>query len=471
MSTNKNKEYIKNTFILFIGKFATQFSSFLLIPLFTNHFLTEDYGWADLLQSYILLLIPILTLRLDSAVFRFLIDKRNDEDGKEKVITNVLYMLFILTILTVIIGIVLVMFVKITYFKLCVLNVIIMMISNVLIQVLRGLGNNKSYSISSVITGIVGILVNSILILVFDFNASSIFISSIISNLLVIFYVVFVTKIYKYFKKDKISKKQIKSILAYSLPMIPNSLSWWIVNVSDRTLITLFLGKAFNGIYTVSCKFSNVLNSIFSIFSMSWQESASMHIDEDDRDEFFSDMISRLFMLFSCASLLIMAFLPIFYNLLIGKDYLSSYNYIPILLYANSWNVMINLLGGIYIALKKTKEIANTTILSAVINLIIDLLLIKSIGIYAACISTLVACFSMSIYRYIDCKKYLNIKVDFMKIIIFTLIFVISMVMYLINNIYLNIINVVLALIYSFFINKDIILKVFNNIKIKFLNK
>ena len=79
---NKSKEYIKNTFILFIGKFATQFTSFLLIPLFTRYLLKDDYGWTDLLQSYIFLLVPILTLRLDSAIFRFLIDNRKDEKAR-----------------------------------------------------------------------------------------------------------------------------------------------------------------------------------------------------------------------------------------------------------------------------------------------------------------------------------------------------------------------------------------------------
>ena len=70
---SKNKEYVKNTLILFIGKFATQFVSFLLLPLFTHYLITEDFGWVDLLQSYISLLVPVLTLRLDSSLFRFLI--------------------------------------------------------------------------------------------------------------------------------------------------------------------------------------------------------------------------------------------------------------------------------------------------------------------------------------------------------------------------------------------------------------
>jgi O-antigen/teichoic acid export membrane protein len=306
------------------------------------------------------------------------------------------------------------------------------MISNVLIQVLRGLGKNKEYSVSSIITGITSIAVNTLLIIKYGYKANSIFIASSISNTIVIVYVVLTTKLYKYLSIKEINKNTIKEILNYSLPMIPNSLSWWIVSVSDRTIISIILGTALNGIYTVSCKFSNILNSIFGVFNMSWQETVSVHINDQDRNEFFSKMINRLFILFSSISLLIMLALPFVYNILIGKEYLESYKYIPILLYANSWYVLSSLLGGIYIGLKQTKKIANTTIASAIINIVINILLMNKIGLYAACISTLISYLAMSIYRYIDLKKYLNIKISLRNIMISTLLFCIGYIVFFI---------------------------------------
>ncbi len=429
---NKSKEYIKNTFILFIGKFATQFTSFLLIPLFTRYLLKDDYGWTDLLQSYIFLLVPILTLRLDSAIFRFLIDNRKDEKGKKKIISNIIFLLSIITFSSLLLCLVLIKLIHFKYIYSCLINIVILMISNVLIQVLRGLGKNKEYSVSSIITGITSIAVNTLLIIKYGYKANSIFIASSISNTIVIVYVVLTTKLYKYLSIKEINKNTIKEILNYSLPMIPNSLSWWIVSVSDRTIISIILGTALNGIYTVSCKFSNILNSIFGVFNMSWQETVSVHINDQDRNEFFSKMINRLFILFSSISLLIMLALPFVYNILIGKEYLESYKYIPILLYANSWYVLSSLLGGIYIGLKQTKKIANTTIASAIINIVINILLMNKIGLYAACISTLISYLAMSIYRYIDLKKYLNIKISLRNIMISTLLFCIGYIVFFI---------------------------------------
>lgn len=465
---NRNSKFIKNTLILFIGKFATQFMSFLLLPLYTRYLITEDYGTIDLFQTYITLFVPILTLRVDSAIFRFLIDKRDNKEEIEKTITNISWITFLGLIITILVSIPLVCFVNNKYFKYAIVNLIILMISNVFLQLLRGLGKNLYYSIASAITGVITLLSNLIMILGLKIGAESILISSSIANLICIFFVIITTNYFDYIKLEKIDKKTIKEILEYSLPMIPNALSWWIVNVSDRTIISFALGTAFNGIYTVSCKFSNILNSIFSIFSMSWQETATLHINDEDKDMFFSKMINKLLMLFSSAGLLILVVLPVFYNVIIGNDYISSYNYIPILLYANTWNVLIGLIGGIYVAKKKTREIANTTIMSAIINLVINLLFIRFIGLYAACISTLISYFVMGIYRYIDCKKYVKVKLNVKSIFMFTLIFMISSYLYLKRILFLNIINLLFVLIYIVCLNKEFIIDILKIIQSKF---
>ena len=320
---------------------------------------------------------------------------------------------------------------------------------------------------SGIITGFTTLLANCILIIGFKKSAESILISSSVANIICIIYVIISTKLYNNFNIHLINKNKIKELLKYALPMIPNSLSWWIVHTSDRTVISIFLGVSYNAIYAVSCKFSNVLNSIFTIFNMSWQETAALHINDEDKDIFFSKMINRLVLFFGMISLLIIGVLPFMYDVIIGENYISSYEYIPILLYANVGNVLATLIGGLYLALKKTKEIATTTIISAVINIITDLILVKFIGIYAAAISTLISYIYLCIYRYIDSKKYLKLKLDFNNLFIFSIVYLISSVFYIHNNFTLNIINMTFILIYSYIVNKIMIKKIINSILTK----
>ena len=155
---------------------------------------------------------------------------------------------------------------------------------------------------------------------------------------------------------------------------------------------------------------------------------------------------------------------------MIGEGYLSSYEYIPLLLYSNLGNVFATLIGGIYVAMKKTNEVAKTTIISAIVNIVIDLILIQFVGLYAAVISTLISYIYLCIYRYNDVKKYVALKINFVPLFIYTIIFIIASVFYLINDFYLDIIVLVFVCIYSFFINrknfKDI-LKLFFRKKVK----
>lgn len=454
---NKNKEYIKNTLILLIGKFATQFISFFLLPLYTHFLVTSDYGVVDLIQTYISLLIPILILRFDSAVFRFLIDERknNNENGKISIITNVIISLIVVCIIFTFIYLGLGFFIEITYYWAVLFNIIVLMFSNVLLQIARGVGENRGYSISCILTSLSALILNLILILIFKFNASSILIASSVSNFICIVYLIMKTKLFNFINLSYINKNILKELLKYSLPMIPNGLSWWIVSVSDRTIISIFIGVAMNGIYTVACKFSNILNNIFSIFNMSWQESASMHIDDDDKDKFFTSMINQLLNLFLCLSLLVMCCIPLFFEVVIGKNYSYSFKFIPILLFANIFNIITQLFGAIYVAKKKTRQVMNTTLISASINLGVNFIFIRWIGLYAACFSTLIAYLIMAIYRYIDVQKYVKIKLYWKNMIISIFVFLFSSILYYNNNNITNILNLIIIIMYSIIINKS----------------
>lgn len=454
---SKEKEYAKNTIILLIGKFATQFMSLLLIPLYTHYLLTSDYGSVDLIQTYITLFVPILTVKLDSAVFRFLIDERKNEKGKKKIITNVFIVLLISIIIFTIIFLFFVKIIKIQYKLLIYFNIFILMISNIFLQILRGIGKNKEYTISAIISAIVTAIINVICILILKKGASSILLATTIANLICIIYIFINTKINKYINLKLINKKCLKELLKYSLPMIPNELSWWIVNVSDRSIITYFIGATFNGIYTISCKFSNIINTIFNIFNMSWQETASLHINDEKKEEFFSNMINKLFNLFSSLSLLMLAILPFVFKIIIGEGYYDAYRYIPILLFGNIFNILVSLLGGIYIAYKKIKEITIATLIAAIINIILNIIFINKFKLYAASISTFISYVLLAIYRYIDVQKYMKIKLNYKILCSLIILFILMNMVYYYNNIYFNIVMFAIIVCYFLLINKKII--------------
>lgn len=456
---NKNKELVKNTIIIFIGKFCTQFITLLLLPLYTHFLSTEDYGYIDLIQTYLTFFIPLILLKIDAGIFRFLIDARKSEEEKNKIITNGIFIVFVELIISTILFAIVVKIFSVKYSILIVMNLISLSVLTFLLQIVRGIGKNKQYSFSSIIAAIVTIVLNLIFLVGFHKNGKYVLIASLISNIICTIYLLIANKIFKNVKIKYIDKKLIKDLLKYSMPMIPNELSWWIVHVSDRTIISYALGVAANGIYSVSCKFSNILSSIFNIFNLSWQESAALHINDTDKDEFFSNVINKVFNLFICFCIGILACLPFVFELLIKDSYREAYKYVPILLLANIFSVLIGLIGSIYVAKKMTKEVAKTTMIAAIINLTIDVVLIKVIGIYAAAISTLVSYMLLAIYRYIDVQKYVKVKISIKNIVVNSIIFILVVVLYLYNDIALNVINLILCILYAIIVNKELLIE------------
>lgn len=457
---HKKKELVKNTVIIFLGKISTQFISFFLLPLYTRFLSTSAYGTVDLITTYVSLFVPVITIEQEMATFRYLIDARNSDKEKKNIITTSILNVLKLLLLFIIVYFIIVYFFKFKYAYFILANIIVCIFSNLFLQIARGLGENIHYSIASFITGLTTIVLNIIFIVFLKFQVEGMLLSVILANTFCVIYLFFVLKIYKYisFKSDKNLRKQM---IKYSLPLVPNGISWWIVTASDRTIISTFLGVAANGIYAVANKFPTIINSLFSIFTMSWTESASLHIDDDDRDKFFSDITNTVLRLFSCLCIGLIACMPFAFPLLVDAKFSDAYMYIPIFLIGVLCNCIIGVYSAIYIAKKKTKQIASTSIMSAVINVVLNLLLIKVLGLYAACISTSIAYFAMMIYRHIDLKKYVHIIYQKRMILLTIVVFAISIICYYINNIYLNIISLIVVIIYSIIVNKHLLLGMF----------
>lgn len=462
---NKKKELAKNTVIILIGKLCTQFISFFLLPLYTKLLTTEEYGIIDLITSYVSLCVPLITLQIENAVFRFLVEQRDNEEEKTRIITNAYIVAMVSAIIVFCVFTIINCLIHINiYGYICVL-VFVTILSNMQLQVSRGLGDNIGYSIGSVIAGVSTIVFNVIFLVFLKFRVEGMLLSSILANL-VCFIVVFTkNKTYKYIKIHEYAKKKRKDLLKYSLPLIPNGIMWWIINVSDRTIISTVLDASANGIYAVSNKFSHLLISFYNIFNISWTESAAMHIKDEDKDSFFSSTINTMFKLFASACLGIMAYLSIIFPYFIDESYSDAYNYIPILLFATLFNVLVGLLSVIYIAKKNTKEIAKTSLISGTINIVLNLLFISKIKLYAASFSTLAAFAVMAIYRYIDVQKYAKITLKKSLIIKLIILSGMCIILYYINNIILNIINCVIITIFAILMNKDFIKGVLKTLK------
>ena len=454
----REKNLVKNTFYLSLGKICTSLLTFLLLPLYTGVLSTAEYGIVDLLNTLTILLLPIITFQIEKAVFRELVESRNDDKKISQIITTSSIFIFYQLILFIIIFLFCSLFIKNDYKFFLMINIIAYIMLSFFQQISRGLNDIKKYTIGSFISAVVAIIFNIIFLIIIPMGVTGMLLATFIGYFMGASYLFLRLEIYRYFKFKDNKIQILKLLLKYSVPLIPNALSWWVFSASDRLIVTTFLGVDYNGILAASLKFSSIITTLYTIFDTSWIESMSSHIDDDDIEIYFNNVIDKIMRIFISVSVLMICLLPFAFPLLVNAKFGTGYYLIPISIISALFNTLQGVVVVTYAAKKNTKAIANTSIYSAIINIFVHLLFIKLIGLYAAVLSTLASFAIMSIYRCYDInKKYIKIKINKKLIISTCTLLLIIIPMYYLNNIYLNILSIVFSVIFSIIINKNTI--------------
>lgn len=406
----KAKELITNTIIIGIGSFGTKILTFLLLPLYTTCLSTSEYGQFDLLLTVASFVVPFVTLLMEESMFRFLIDCKTEND-KKNVITQSLALISINAIIFTLLFVVLCVFIRFDYQWLF----YGMVISNIIVAVrnayLRGVGKIRQYALLNFVSSLIMIGTNILLIAILKYGVSSLFISHIIIG--AISFLILIPTLLGKVQIKNIKKSDVRKMLKYSLPLVPNSISWAVINTSDRFVVASNIGASANGIYSISNKFPTVVDTVYGFFYTAWKESAAKTLSSKDRDIFYNQVYSGIKNAMLAVVIVIICFMPLVFNVLVKNEFVEAYLYIPLLTVSILFANLSGFYGGIFTAVKDTKIMGTTTIAAAVINISIDLLLINSVGLWAAAISTIISTFFMYIYRRIAVRKYVILKDSF----------------------------------------------------------
>lgn len=452
---------MKNTFIIAIGKFSTQVISYLLLPLYTSILTTSEYGIFDFLVTACIFVIPFITLLMEESMFRFLIDEETNE-GKQKVMSNACIYSIISTIIWCILLFIVLSLFKYRYTFVFILYIISCILITLTNSITRGLSKLKLYALSNFILSVITIVLNVLFIAKFKFGVNGLLYSTIIANVITSIFIFFKLKIYKFIKFKLVNKKDLSKMVKYSYPLVPNSIGWSIINISDRIIVTFVLGSSENGIYAMANKFPNIMNTFSGFFFTAFKENASKVIKKKDYEDYYNNILNIVHNSFITISLFLITVIPFVFNIFIKKGYVDAYDYIPILVIALYYGNMSGFYGSLFVAFKETKIIGTSTIVGAILNIIINIALIKFIGLYAAVISTLLSNYIVTIIRKEKLKKYMHLE-NINNYYFSILMLILVSCMYYMKTTIFNVIALLITIIYSLIANKDLI-KDFKNL-------
>lgn len=454
------KELLKNTGILMIARISTQVVSFLLLPLYTSLLSTETYGEIDIYTSLAMILIPFLTLQIEMGMFRYIITAEK-EDEKLKILSTS----FVISALSIIVGSVVywpaAIALGLNYAVYLYFYYVILAIAAVLLQVSRAYGNNKCYAFASFLASALTVALNVVFIAGLGLKTEGILLSSIIANTAACIYIVFRITDIREIRLFFYDKEKRKELLGYSVPLIFNQISSWVINYSDRFIILTFWGKGLNGIYAAANKFSNILNTFFGVYNLAWTENVVRSMKDKNNSNYVSKVFSFTLEVYLMVITLIINFLPLVFDLLIKGEFKEAYYQVPILLLSMFFSGMAATLGSIFIAYNRTKNVSITTTLAAAVNIIIHMVMLNRFRLFAASISTLAAFGTLFVYRLFAIRKTVAVKVDLKQIVIPSAVFLFSAYAYYSRNTVIILAGMALELIYcsyALFKQKDTLL-------------
>lgn len=446
--SNKYSTLKKNTIIFTIGNIGSSLISFILIPLFTNYLTTSEYGKIDFITMLISLLIPIITLNFIEALIRFGVDK---EYKSEEVISTIIFSIIPIYVGLLMISLMLIKFGIIGNYILMYLGIFfIVSLYQFLQQYTRVVEKLIIYVTSDILYTVTFSVLNIIFIAKLRIGISGYFTSYILAYLFASVFLIFRAKIYKVVKIKLYNKEYLKEFIKYSTPLIPNNLSWWIVNASDRFLIKLFSGYSNLGIYSIANKIPQILNTFYGLFFKAWQISSIKELGKEDTEKFYEQIFKYISKAMFTVGVCILAGINLIFLIMIGDEFKEAINYVPILVLAIIFFTLASFLGSIYTAYKKSKNILKSTIISAVINIAVNIIFMPFLGAIVACYSTLISYLFLFIYRLYDSRQFMKLKIDIKDLIVSSLIFVLMTVNIGIFKLSLTtlIINIIFIIIY-----------------------
>lgn len=463
-----NRALFKNTGIIAIGQISTRVVNFFLLPLYTALLSQSEYGLVDLLTTYSGLIAILIGLQMNQAIFIFLVTKRDDAESIKKTVSTVFTTTIVIFAVYIILFSIVQNFLQLECKWFLLAHVICAILLQMMSGVARGIGNNTDYAIGNFLSSATILILNVIMIAVLHLGVAAMLTAYVIGPIIGASFIFVHCKIGKYISFRYADINELKTILKYSVPLVPNELSWSVIHSSDRWVVSYVLGIAANGLIAVASKFSLIYTTAFSIFNTSWTEQVVLHYKDDGGPEYISDMFNRMITFFASLAIGIVAVMPFVFGVMVNKQFSDAYGLIPIYMIAVFFNAVIGMLSAIYLIENETKHIAISTGIAAVINLLVDIVLIRSVGVFAAPISSVCGYASISIWRFIDInKRHCKIAVSKKNIVGIIVMLAIAVSAFYSNSLWIRIVALVLVGIIAGALNKSFLATLFEIVKQK----
>jgi O-antigen/teichoic acid export membrane protein len=386
-----------------------------MLKFYTEWLGADGFGDVNNIINASSLLISVVTLSINEGVLRYALDKENNGRMVFSIGINVAVCgLAIFAAFVPLVG-----FIPMLkgYEWLIFMYVCTGSIKGICGIYVRARGHVRLFAIDGIITTAATILYNILLLGVFKTGVVGYVLSVSLGDLTSIVFLSITARLPKQYRPLGHDKTLRNAMLRYSIPLMPTTVMWWIINVSDTFMVTAFFDSAANGVYSFAYKFPNLAAIVVGIFSQAWHMSAITERNSRTISNFYSNIFNMVqTVMYLAASGIMLILRPLIMPFFGSEEFSFAYFYVPVLLCAVVFQSFNNFLSSIYEASNKTMHSFTSSLVGAVSNIVLNLILLNTIGVIGAAIATLASYVLVFIYRINDTKKLLYMKVNWFKI-------------------------------------------------------
>lgn len=425
---NDTGKLIKNTTIYAIGDILPKFFSFITFPILTKSIAPDEYGILNYINTIDVFLVALGLLCLNTyyLVYYF---KVGDDDEKRKLLGN-LSIFIILNYLLV--AVVLFIFGP-SLFKIIGSSVdfypyIAIGIATAFFSILTVLPsalyrvkeNPYPLTIMNVIRGFLIMLLTILSVYLLEPSALNVLWARFFATAFFGLIFLYITLKNATFV---INVKQIRHALVFSLPLVPATLATYLYSMFDRVLIEKYLTLGALGIFSTASTLAFLLNIVSHGAYKAFEPHFFKTYGTSGFDSAFAKVRDILLFVVLIGGLFICGYSEDFLKIFSSTQYETARYYIPILTIGAVASAMSLMYGTIVTARGKTKISAAITIIGAALSIILDVVLLRFWGLWAA---AFISMFSFVFLCYGN-MFFAHVKVDHVKPFFGVLIAALSM--------------------------------------------
>lgn len=427
MKESNYKKLVYNTAIFAIGNFGSKVLTFLIVPLYTYVLTTAEYGVIDLFITSLGMVIPFSTMMVNEALIRYVLGK--ELTPKEAASNCFAVFLFGAAISVLFTPLYKVAFDFDEYIWIFVALLVLRTFNQVFSEYFRAVNQNVKFTIFGLITTATILGFNVVFLLFLKLGIRGYLYATLLSAAVGTLYILIFSNFFQVVSLKCIDKNTIRMLLKYSVPLIPNSLMWWIMSAGDKYIINYFLGDGANGLYSLSSKVPQIINMIYSLFIQAWQMSAIEVSESKDKTSFYHNVFhvtSFVMGVVTCG--IIMVVKPLYLGIM-SASFAEAWKYVPLLSVATIISCYASYFSVVYTVGAKTKKVFLTTALGAIVNLGTNLILVQPFGMQGIAMGTCLGYIAVLIVRVRDMWVEMGIRFDFKRnILTFIVLFIQSAV-------------------------------------------